>query len=227
MDPFYIFILLSFFGLAHTSIHIHTLSENLIICKICIFLGFVKVFSHNTAGGFFDASNSPADVLSKNPTDPNADLYSILDTLENFRDAEGKFTFKICYPEVTGFGGGRCNEWKQTSNPATESSITGFEPIGTLAWNLNGNGQPWKGLGKNVASAQTRTLIDDFPTSSTYWMSIGAFVAQSTSGTPPISKILGPRSSVGSFTVTKVELFVKGKMCVCLFEFWCDKGLNF
>ena len=165
--------------------------------------------------------------MSKNPTDPNADLYSILDTLENFRDAEGKFTFKICYPEFAGVGGGRCNEWKQTSNPATESTITGFEPIGILAWNLNSNGQPWGGLGKNVASAQTRTLIDDLPSSSSYWMSIGAFVAQSTSGTPPISRILGPRSSVGSYQVTKVELFVKGKICVFLSEFRCDAKLIF
>ena len=70
--------------------------------KICHYVGYVKVFNHNTAGGFFDASNSPDDVLSKNPTDPNADLYSILDTLENYRDADGKFTLKICYPEYTG-----------------------------------------------------------------------------------------------------------------------------
>ena len=152
--------------------------------------------------------------MSKNPTDPNADLYSILDTLETFRDAEGKFTFKICYPEYVGVSGGRCNEWKQTSNPATETTITGFEPIGTLAWNLRGDGQPWGGLGKNVASQQTRTLIDDMPTSSTFWMSIGAFVKYSSSGTAPniINRVLGPRSTVRSAQVTKVELFVRGKL---------------
>jgi len=196
MDPFYFLVVLSFCGLGHTT--------------------YVKVFNHNTAGGFFAATNSPDDVLSKNPTDPNADLYSILDTLENYRDAEGKFTFKICYPEYTGVGGGRCNEWKQTSNFATETTITGFEPIGTLAWNLRGDGQPWGGLGKNIASQQTRTLIDDMPNSSTFWNSIGAFVLYSTSGTAPniIKRILGPRSSVGSRQVTKVEIFVRDAKCL-------------
>ena len=175
--------------------------------------GYVKVFSHNTAGGFFNASNSPDDVLSKNPTDPDADLYSILDTLENYRDAEGKFRFKICYSECTGVNGGRCNEWKQTTNFATESFsgnfAPGYEAI-EIAWNLNGNGQPWGGLGKNVATAQSRNLIDDTPTSSNYWMSVGAFQASSTSGSTP--RMLGPRSTVGNFQVTRVEIFVNGRI---------------
>ena len=115
--------------------------------------------------------------------------------MENYRDAEGKFRLKICYPEFTGVGGGRCNEWKQSTNFATESFsgnfAPGFEAIPPLPWNLNGNGQTWGGLGKNVGTAQTRNLIDDTPTSSNYWMSIGAFLASSTSGSTP--RMLGPR----------------------------------
>lgn len=155
-------------------------------------------------------SNSPDDVLSKNPNDPNADLYSILDTLEKYRDAEGKFTFKICYPEFKGNGGGSCNEWKQSSNPATESTITDFEAISTpLPWNFNGNGKPWGGIGKNAKTVdQEKTLIDDVPSNKNSWMSIGAFVET------PRQRILGPRFSFGSYEVTTVELFVKGNICI-------------
>ena len=85
---------------------------------------FVQVFSHNTAGGLF---SSQEDALSKNPREPEADLYSVLDQLESLRSVEGSFHFKLCYPEVTGEAGGSCNEWTQTSNPATESTITGFK----------------------------------------------------------------------------------------------------
>ena len=79
-----------------------------------------------------------------------------------------------------------------------------------MNWPVNGNNQPWGGLGKNVATAQTKTLIDDTPTSSTYWMSIGAFVATSTSGsgTNIIKRMFGPRG----YQVTKVELYVRGKL---------------
>ena len=152
--------------------------------------------------------------MSKNPTDPTADLYSILNTLEKYRDYEGKFTFKICYPEFKGNGNGTCNEWKQSSNPANESIITDFEAINTpLPWNLDGNGGPWGGLGKNAREGdQSRTLIDDVPTNQNYWMSIGAFSATSTSGSGnnTIRRMLGPRFTFGSRSVTKVELFVKG-----------------
>jgi len=185
MDLFYFLLVLSFSGLCHTS--------------------YVKVFNHNTAGGFFDASNSPDDVLSKNPTDPNAELYSILDTLENFRDEEGKFTFKLCYPEeYAGNGAGRCNEWKQTSNPATETTITGFEAIGTLAWNIRSDDKPWGGLGKNADSRYA--LIDDLPKSGDWWTAIGAFVSYGSASTIP-----GPRPR----KVTKVELYVK-EVAKCL-----------
>ena len=84
----------------------------------------VQVFSHNTAGGLF---SSQEDALSKNPGEPEADLYSVLDQLESLRSVEGSFHFKLCYPEVTGEAGGSCNEWTQTSNPATDSNIAGYQ----------------------------------------------------------------------------------------------------
>ena len=87
---------------------------------------FIKVFSHDTAGGMF---SSQEDALSKNPNTTGALLFSILDQLEDFRNDDGSFHFKLCYPELAGVGGGRCNEWLQDSNPATETDIAGFRPI--------------------------------------------------------------------------------------------------
>ena len=75
------------------------------------------MFSHDTAGGMF---SSTEEALSKNPDNPEAPLYSILSKLESYRNADGSFHFKICYPEKKAAKLGHCNEWIQTSNPVTE-----------------------------------------------------------------------------------------------------------
>ena len=66
--------------------------------------GFVKIFSHDTSGGVF---RSKKDALRKNSNNPDAKLFSILDaltqnndgSLTKIRDEQGKFYFKICFPE--------------------------------------------------------------------------------------------------------------------------------
>ena len=68
------------------------------------------------------------DAKNKNSDDPNAPLFSILDQLEGMRNRDGKFHLKLCYPELTQFSP-PCNEWIQTSNPATETAITGYEEV--------------------------------------------------------------------------------------------------
>ena len=131
---------------------------------------FQKVFSHNTVGGLF---SSKQDALSRNPDNPNAHLFSILDKLENYRNNEGRFHLKLCFPEVSGAGGGHCNEWTQTSNPATETTITGFKAI-SLAFTKTGDNNPWAGLGRSQGSSNT--LIDDAPSEHSWWSAIGATV---------------------------------------------------
>ena len=127
------------------------------------------MFYHNTRGGFF---SSEADALRKNVDNPNADLFSILDQLEDYRTG-GLFHFKLCYPEKVSFGDG-CNEWKQTSNPALESTKTGFQPI-SLSFKQNSYQQNWVGLGKDV-SGSTPTFIDDAPTRTNWYTAIGAYI---------------------------------------------------
>lgn len=46
-------------------------------------------------------------------------LFSCLDRLEDFRGADGKFTFMLDYPDATGPFAGVANKWKQSSNPYT------------------------------------------------------------------------------------------------------------
>ena len=130
---------------------------------------FVKVFSHNTEGGLFTSSQ---DALSRNQDNPQASLFSILGKLESYRNAEGKFRFKICYPEVQSefHGLGHCNEWLQSSNPTTEGTITGYKRI-HLAFPKNGAGRAWGGLGR---SGNSGTLADDTGSSLYWWMAVGA-----------------------------------------------------
>ena len=167
-----------------------------------MFLGYryTKVFSHDTSCGLF---SNKEQVLKSNPENSDAHLYSILYRLEEFRNSEGNFQFKLCYPEIKGIGGKSCNEWIQSSNPATESVITGFKPI-SLAFVKNSISQDWKGLGINLPGNQASSLIDDSP-SHPYWFSaIGAF--RNWRGA---DKIPGPRIEPYSIKspTTKVELF--------------------
>ena len=178
-----------------------------------LFPGYTKVFSHDTSGGLFKDRNQ---VLKFNPTNPNADLFSILYQLENYRDSKGNFQFKLCYPEIKGIGGKTCNEWIQSSNPATDSVITGFLPI-SLAFVKNSINSDWKGLGINIPGNQRSALIDDAPSHGHWFMAIGAFsffVFQNTIPGPRIE----PESSRSP--TTKVELFVlpnAGKYQQCQF----------
>ena len=126
----------------------------------------MKIFSHNLAGGLFDSSN---DALKKNLNNPDALLFSKLNFLEGYRNKEGKFHFKICYPEIKG---NNCNEWKQTSNPATEGKIQGFQKI-KLAFPKNGAGGSWGGLGRSELHS-SHTLMDDTGSAAYWWMAVGA-----------------------------------------------------
>jgi|ERR1711953_151553 len=157
---------------------------------------WVKVFSHDVAGGVFQSDD---DALSKNPDDPTALLFSRLDQLEKFRTGDGKFHFKIVFPELGG-----SNEWIQTSNPATESRIEGFQPV-QLDYDIDGYDQPWKGLGLCTGSQQA--LICDSPTEGRWWMCTGcqAVMSRRTLTIP------GPKKRGETFkhVVTQVELYVK------------------
>ena len=61
-----------------------------------------------------------------------------------------------------------CNEWKQSSNPMVESTVTGFVAI-KLTWPLRSDGKPFGGLMKSTPS---HNLMDDDP-SGNWWNTVG------------------------------------------------------
>ena len=138
---------------AATNLTFMTLSKQLMLVSHCtikidrvqigIVSGYTKIFRHDIKGGFF---TDYAEAGNKNAEDENADLFSVLDTLDFFRGLDGKFLFKLCYPEVEGSTGGHCNEWYQTSDPFTDSVITGFDPVKI---EFPGKTNVFAGLGSN------------------------------------------------------------------------------
>ena len=164
----------------------------------CLATPWTKVFSHDTSGGLF--IDGP-DVLKKNKNNPDAKLFSVLNTLQRFRLDDNTFHLKLCYPEL----GGRCNEWTQTSNPARRSTIRDFKPI-ELAF-ISG----FVGLGITLPRA-SQTFIDATPSDDAWSFAIGAFRFWRKS-----DKIPGPVWYGGMFLVRRVELYAEqpGTATVC------------
>ena len=136
--------------------------------------------------------------MEKNPEDPAASLFSILGSVGKFQTEEGKFIFKIVYPELKGL-----NVWEQTSNPATEENIEGFQGL-RLDFSLAGDGRDWAGLGKCALSS---ALICDAPeevSEETLAMCIGC--GRHTA--MDMTKIPGPKHTTSISAVSKVELYV-------------------
>ena len=123
--------------------------------------------------------------------------------MEEYKSCGG-FHFKLCYPELVGVGDG-CNEWIQTSNPTTDSTITGFQPI-SITFQYDSYLKNWTGIGKDV-SGTNAAFIDDAPNESFYWTAIGAYQYYPTSPTIP-----GPRNITSvAYVVKQVELYVNPK----------------
>ena len=169
---------------------------------------FLKVFSHNTAGGVFPSKES---AERWNPDNPEDDLYSILNELVDYKNANGEYHLKVCYPGVLGVNGKSCNEWIQTSNPVTYWRINGFKAIGQLAFEYNGYGQSWGGLALSL-NRYRDNLMDDSPEKFAYWGSIGATIyypkgSQTIAGPPsiPVSKVqLSVSTKVGMIGFKKI-----------------------
>ena len=62
--------------------------------------------------------------------------------MESYRGRDGGFRLRLCYPELRGEAGGQCNEWLQTSNPASEVEVTGFR-ASSLAFPANSYDDAW------------------------------------------------------------------------------------
>ena len=118
---------------------------------------WVEVFYHNNNfGSTLFASDEEA--LSSN----TRDKYSILNKLESFRaNTSSAFEFLLKYDEL----GSAYNRWKQTSNPTTSTTISGYSAV-AISWTANS----WGGLVKNSGN----TFIDGSPSATTWFYAIGA-----------------------------------------------------
>ena len=155
-------------------------------------LKWTKIYAHDIDGGFFADLE---EAKKKNVNDENAQLFSKLYDLESMKDNDGVFHFKLCHPELT--EAFPCNEWKQSSNPIVETSVSGFEGI-RLTYPLRSDRKPFGGLMKSNPS---ENLMDDIPTNY-WWNSIGTIKAHG-------GKIPGPVSAgKGGISVKKKELYV-------------------
>ena len=99
---------------------------------------------------------------SVNAKDASADQYSTLDTLEQHRDADGAFTFRLVWP------GSNSQTWRQTSNPVTgapRGGVEGYEPI-----DVPYTGCAWGGLERGEGAS----LLDGSINSGNWWYAVGA-----------------------------------------------------
>ena len=91
----------------------------------------------------------------------------------------------------------------QTSNPATDRAVGGFQPI-KLDYQNDGHNNPWGGLGLNTGDTD-RALLTDTPNHSHWFMCIGCQGWWPSTGTIP-----GPRldPNADDKAVTRVDLYV-------------------
>jgi len=122
---------------------------------------------------------------SKNPTNPESDNFAILDQLENFRNEDGVFEFRLAWP-----GSGLQDQiWKQSSNPVTKKSkgADGYQAVSAPH-----TARHWAGLEYNNHVA----LLDGSTNHGNWFYAVGSTHVWS-------GAIPGPSSPV-----TKVELWV-------------------
>lgn len=130
--------------------------------------GWTLIFNHTTTGGFFA---SAADATNKNQGNPAADLYSILNKLEKFRNGD-KFVLKINWPPL---GAGR-NIWSQTINPVTNPGMSPTRPVaGYVPISIQYTDQYWGGLEQYGANS----FLDGSVMHTNYFYAIGEYAVYS------------------------------------------------
>ena len=123
---------------------------------------WAEVLYHNNQGGTTLFANE-TEVKSVNM----AQKYSILGQLETFRaNTSSQFEFLLKYDEF----GTQYNRWKQTSNPTSGTTISGYSAVSN-SW----TGDSWGGIAKS--SSTSYTFLDGSPNAGTWWYAIGPYQA--------------------------------------------------
>ena len=124
----------------------------------------------------------------KNPTDPSNDNYAILDELEQFRHDDGRFYFRLEWPnDATVY------EWSQTSNPVSET-LAGYQAISV----------PYTGLKWGGLEPSKYALMDGSINTDMWFYAIGAYQRWS-NGIPSYAKT----DNDAGYPKQAVELYVR------------------
>jgi hypothetical protein len=163
---------------------------------------WLKVFRHYSGDGdFFSSSNDWAEAKNTNTDNPQANKYSILDTLYRY-ELDGKFTFKLVYPSQSLENPAYSNVtniWSQTNNPVRDNGLGGV--TGYTAIDIDSVSSGWGGLERY--DAQSATFLDGtLIPQGNWWWAIGSKNAYD-GGNPNFP---GP-----GYTTRLVELWVKYK----------------
>lgn len=160
--------------------------------------GWTLVFNHNIIDGYFA---DDVEAATFNVSNPEANKYSILSYLENFRSLQGNFTFKINWPGYT-----PRNIWQQRTNPTSDVDVDGYIPISITAPGSVSN--YWGGLelgnGTHGPGNGVKAFIDGSVNQSNYFYAIGEYVAYGTpAGIPANTDI------IASGGIPHVQLWVR------------------
>lgn len=127
---------------------------------------WARIFHHNCTGSVYFSDDEPEHFRDIN----NPAKYSLLYLLnsDKFKNSDGKYEFLLEYPDDNP---GKYNRWKQSSNPCTSTTVSGYEAI-HIDWTSNSRG------GLLLNSGNDFTFIKG-STTSAWFYSIGSRISWS------------------------------------------------
>ena len=123
--------------------------------------GWVKVFRHNVAGGYFSNANDWEEVKNTNIGGPNGNKYSQLFKISKMT-LNNEYVLKMVMDSFT-------NTWAQTHNPLENAPYASTVP-GYRAIDVQTAGNSWGGISRSDGAA---AFIDANPLNSNWYYPLG------------------------------------------------------
>lgn len=125
--------------------------------------GWLLIFRHNIAGGYFSSADDWSEAKWTNPTDPTSNKFSILDGIHDKMKFGDEYIFKMVMDSYT-------NIWAQTNHPYTDVAYASTVP-GYRAISIGTSGNAWGGISRaNTSSA----FIDGNPANTNWYYPIAS-----------------------------------------------------
>jgi hypothetical protein len=178
--------------------------------------GWTKIFNHNIVDGYFANST---DVLSKNVANPNANLYSILNQLDEFK-ANNRYIFRINWPGYV-----QRNIWMQSSSPLISQPVAGYVPL-----SIDTSSQGWGGIERDCGVGCANTFMDGTIGTTNYFYAIGQYAVW-TGGIPASYEVsmsgvqqvqLWTRRAEGQFTKRSCKEILNAKLSTGSGQYYID-----